>query len=382
MRILHTADLHLGRTLGQLSLEEDHAHILSQIFDALTAQAADVLLIAGDIFDRATPPARSVSQFNAFLRRVVDETSCAVVAMAGNHDQADRIGAMGVMTDPARALIRGELRADEPALVLHDAHGPVAFSALPFAFEYAARACFGDERIATPEDVIAAQVASARRAVPPGARWVVAAHAFVAGGTGTEAERPLARVGGIENVRPSVFDGADYVALGHLHRPQTVGAPHIRYSGAPLAFGFDEAGAQKSLSLVDLGPDGAASVTELPLAPLRPVEVLRGTFAELLALPPSPALLRAELSDPTPVIDAMPRLRAVFPNTCQIAYTARASAPEVKSAPSLPARSAPSDVVDAFVTHVRGSGLTEAEISVTASAFGRLAAASREECGS
>ena len=131
-------------------------------------------------------------------------------------------------------------------LVLEDTHGKVAFSALPFGEVYGARSIFEDQTIAEPADVLAAQMRSARASVPANCRWVVTAHAFVAGSTTTESERPLALVGGIETVSPTVFGDAHYVALGHLHRAQQAGRKHIRHSGSGMAFDFDEVGQDKS----------------------------------------------------------------------------------------------------------------------------------------
>jgi exonuclease SbcD len=276
-----------------MPLEEDHEAILDQIVQAIVTHRPDVLVIAGDIFDRAAPPASAVRQFNKFLTRVARETAAAVVMIAGNHDSGDRIGAMSIMTDARRALIRGPVTTEEIPLVLEDAHGLVAFSALPFAYEYAARECFGDEHIATPEDVLRVQIAAARAKLPAGARWVIVAHAFVAGGNSSEGERPLARVGGIETVRPEVFDDAHYVALGHLHRPQSVRTAHIRYAGAPLAFGFDEVDEPKSMSLVDLDADGAATIGTVPFAPPRGLRVLRGKLADLVVSEPTVDFVKA-----------------------------------------------------------------------------------------
>ena len=224
MRILHTADLHLGRQFNGFSLEDDHATILDQIVDAVQSREPDVLVIAGDIFDRPQPPASAIRQFNAFISRLVATSPCAIVMIAGNHDSGAFIEAMALMKDRHRAHVRGVIADDEKPFVLEDEHGTVAFSGLPFSYEHAARECFGDQAITTPEDVLAAQVAAARRHVPERARWVVVAHAFVSGGEPSEGERPLARVGGIETVPAAVFEGAHYVALGHLHRPQEAGA--------------------------------------------------------------------------------------------------------------------------------------------------------------
>src|SRR5262245_16273199 len=133
MKILHTADLHLGRQFNGISLEEDHQAILDQIVRALIVFRVDVLVIAGDIFDRAAPPTTAVRQFNAFLSRVATETTAAVVMIGGNHDSGDRIASMSIMTDTRRALIRGVVAANEPPMVLKDEHGPVALSGLPFS---------------------------------------------------------------------------------------------------------------------------------------------------------------------------------------------------------------------------------------------------------
>lgn len=320
MRILHTADLHLGRQLHNYALTEDHQVVLDQIIAALETHQPDLFIIAGDIFDRPVPPASAQSQFNAFLRGARQVCDAAIVIIAGNHDSGDRIEAMAIMADPDRDLIRGVLLADEPVLLLHDAHGPVAISALPFAYEHAAKDCFEDPAIATPEDVLRAQITSARANVPDGARWIVVAHGFVAGGQSSDSEKTLTRVGGIEYVSADIFAGADYVALGHLHRPQKAGAHHIRYAGAPLALGFDEAGAEKSVLLVEMDAAGATEITQVPLHPARQLRRLRGRLAELLAGEVSEDFVQVVLTDDTPQLDPMKRLREVYPNICMITY--------------------------------------------------------------
>ncbi|BAQ16569.1 exonuclease SbcD [Methyloceanibacter caenitepidi] len=344
--------------------------VLDQIIGTIVECEVDVLVIAGDIFDRAAPPATAVRQFNAFLSRVASETRAAVAMIAGNHDSGDRIASMSIMTDTRRALIRGDVSADERPLVLADKYGPVAFSGLPFAYEYTARECFADETLQSPEDVLAAQVAAARRNVPEGARWVIIGHAFVSGAQSSDSERPLVRVGGIETVGPEIFDGAHYVALGHLHRPQSVGVPHICYSGSPLAFGFDEAGTAKSMSLVEIDGAGAVDVKTIPFEPLRGIRTLRGKHAELVAAEPSTDFIKAVLTDDVPVIDGMKRLRAVFPNACDLTYERDQRAPEVKSLDGRQTKMAnPLDVMGDFLELVRGERFNEDELKVIATAL-------------
>ena len=367
MRILHTADLHLGRQFNGIPLDDDHAAVLDQVARTVADRRADVLVIAGDIFDRATPPATAVRQFNAFLSRVSADTHAVVVMTAGNHDSGDRIASMSIMTDKKLALIRGVISADEKPLILSDEHGPVAFSGLPFCYEYAARQCFADESMQTLEDVLAAQLAAAKRNVPEGARWVVVAHAFVSGGRASEGERSLVRVGGVDTVRAEIFDGAHYVALGHLHRSQSAGAAHIRYSGSPLAFGFDEADTTKSMTLVEIGGAGNVAIEEIPFEPLRGVRILRGKHAELLLAEPSTDFIKAVLTDDAPIIDGMRRLRAVFPNACDLTYERNETAPALKPLDGTATKTTnPLEVINDFLAFVRDERMTEKDLAVVA----------------
>jgi DNA repair protein SbcD/Mre11 len=370
MRILHTSDLHLGRQFNGIPLEDDHTVVLDQIARSVVDRQVNVLVIAGDIFDRAAPPVTAVRQFNGFLSRIASESNAAVVMIAGNHDSGDRIESMSIMTDAGRALIRGAVKADETPLVLTDRHGPVAFSGLPFSYEYAARECFADESIQTPREVVEAQIKAARRNVPENARWVIVAHASVLGAQVSASERSLVRVGGVETVGIEVFDGAAYVALGHLHRPQSAGALHIRYSGSPLAFGFDEAGSEKSMSIVEIDGAGKVTIEAIPFFPTRQVRTLRGKYAELLLANPSADLVKAVLTDDTPIIDAMKRLRVVFPNACELAYEREERAAEVKSLDARATKLAdPLEVVGDFLDFVRDDRMTDDEQRVVATAL-------------
>jgi len=369
MRLLHTSDWHLGRTLAQESLLDDQAHLLDQVFQAIVDHRVDALIIAGDLFDRAVPRKEAVQLFNDFLARVYADTPAAIVAIAGNHDAPDRIGFNAALQDPRRVLIRGPLRDRPHPLVLHDEHGEVAISALPFSEVYAARDVFEDPAIVSPADVLAAQVAQARGHVPAGARWVVTAHAFVEGGRITETERPLTQVGGIETVPAATFEGAAYVALGHLHRAQEAGAAHIRYSGAWMGFGFDEAEETKSLSLVDLDGAGSVTVRTLPLSSLRPLRVLTGRLQELLqagriAAGAAPALIKAVLTDEGALIDAIGQLRAVYPHVLQLERSNRPMLTGPGAAAAMVDRRDPTRVIAAFLEAVRGQGPDASETAI------------------
>lgn len=363
MRILHTADWHLGRQFFQLSLDEDHDVILAQVDSAILEHSPDVLIIAGDIFDRAGPPQTALTRLRDFLLRATTNPGLAIVIIAGNHDAAAQIGMLGVLAPIEKALIRGPLDADDLPMILEDEHGSVAISALPFSYEFAARACFDAEDISCPADVIAAQVNAARDRVPAGARWIVVAHSFVEGAASTESERSLSRtVGGIETISAEIFDGAHYVALGHLHRAQPVGASHIRYSGSPLAFGFDEEGQEKSLTLIDMGPDGSVVITSLPLKPRRQARTIRGKLEELVAAPVgSDDFIRVVLTDETPQIDPMKRIRVLYPNAVQLSYERAERTLEEKLGEGRAAIDDPETLVSDFIEFVRGEAPNEVD---------------------
>jgi DNA repair protein SbcD/Mre11 len=363
MRILHTSDWHLGRQFHGLPLDEDHDAILDQVASAIADKSPDVLIIAGDIFDRTSPPQSALTRFGDFIRRVTSDSEMAVVAIAGNHDSAAQIGILGVLPSGGRALVRGPVDAEEKPLIIADGHGPVAISALPFCYEFAARACFADEGIACPADVLRAQVESARRHLPDGARWVVVAHAFVEGASSSEVERPLSRtVGGIETVPASAFDAAHYVALGHLHRPQKVGANHIRYSGAPLAFGLDEEGDEKSLTLIDLTADGSVAVELVPLKPLRNVRTVRGKLLELLQAPEvCHDFTGVILTDEAPQIDPMKRIREKYPNAVRLTYDRDRERLAADQAEREPALSDPKAIIADFMQFVRDEAPSDNE---------------------
>lgn len=371
MRILHTSDWHLGRQFHGLAMEDDHDHVLVQILALIDDHHPDAVIIAGDVFDRSNPPQSAIRRLSEFLTALRSTSSAAIVLIAGNHDSAAQIGAMGVLANDGEAIVRGPLDVDERPLVISHADGPVAISALPFAFEYAARLCFEDDGIACPADVIRAQLASARKHVAEGMRWIVVAHAFVDGAATSESERPLMRtVGGIETVSAAAFDGAHYVALGHLHRPQSVSHDRIRYSGSPLAFGFDEEGQQKSVSLIDLARDGAVKVTELPIRPLRQVRSIRGKLLELLAATEvSNDFVRVVLTDETPQIDPMKRIREFYPNAVQLSYerTERPIAQRLDEQRA--AIDDPQALASTFLEFVRGDLLSPVEEGIVASAL-------------
>jgi DNA repair protein SbcD/Mre11 len=319
MRLLHTADWHLGRAFHGEELLSAQAAFVDFVVDAARSAEVDGILIAGDLYDRALPPVDAVRLASEALARLAEVAP--VVAISGNHDSAARLGFGAELL--ARAGVH--VRTDPLAAALPVRVGDGRVYAIPYLEPDLVREPLGVEE-RTHGAAMAAAMARVRAdaaARGDGAPVVVTAHAFVAGGAASESERDLA-VGGAASVPASAFDGADYVALGHLHGPQVVGGGLGRYAGSPLAFSFSEAGQAKSLAVVEATAGALPLVELLPCPVPRPLATLRATLDELLADPRltahENAWVQATLTDPVRPADAMERLRRRFPHAIALAF--------------------------------------------------------------
>ncbi|ENO86360.1 exonuclease SbcCD subunit D [Thauera linaloolentis] len=328
MRFLHSADWHLGRVHHGVSLLEDQAHILGEFVRLAADARPDAILLAGDIHDRSVPPAEAVRLLDLVLTELVRGLRIPVVMIAGNHDGPDRLAFGASLLDGAGLTVRGLAEAHPQPLVLHDAHGAVAIHALPYAEPAVVRAVMrgadetaGVSAIDSHHAALGAQLHAARAMQPAGARSVVVAHAFVLGGSESESERPLS-VGASGAVGAALFDGFDYVALGHLHRPQQVGEARIQYSGSLLKYSFSEADHVKSVNLVELDAAGACSVERIALSPRRDLRIVEGPLDAILAAaaadPGRDDYILARLTDTGALLDAMGKLRGAYPNALAI----------------------------------------------------------------
>ena len=333
MRLIHTADWHLGRLFHNQHLTDDQGYVLDQLVDLAAEVRPAAVIVAGDLYDRAVPPTEAVDLLDHVLTELVDRLGIPVIAIAGNHDSAARVGFAASLLGSRGLHAVGKLSQAGSPIVLRDEHGPVRVSALPFADPAEARAAFGDPDIHDQQAVSAAGVARALAAGEAHERRVLVAHAFVAGGLESESERPLS-VGGAQQVSAGTFAGFDYVALGHLHRPQVCGADAVRYAGSLLKYSFAEHAHDKSVCVVDIGPRGSAAgeaghagraavgVETVALSPRRDVRRVEGTLAELLERGPSDPhrddYVLASLLDRGALLDPIGQLRAVYPNALSI----------------------------------------------------------------
>jgi exonuclease SbcD len=334
MRILHTSDWHLGRSLHGRSLLEGQAAFVDFLIDVVRDEQIDVVLVAGDLYDRAIPPVEAVELFSQALSRIA-ALGTPVVLTSGNHDSAARLGfgteliaAAGVhlRTDPARVA--------EPILLADD-HGPVAIYPLPYLEPELTWSALGASA-ARHEAVLAAAVAAVRAdaARRRGTRVVVMAHAFVAGAVEareSDSERDIS-VGGSALAAVSVFDGVHYAALGHLHRAQQPVRGRVAYSGSPLAYSFSEEGQTKSVTIVDLAADGSTSLEQIACPVSRPLARLSGPLQSLLHdpryTPYEHHWLAVTLTDEQLPSEPIERLRARFPGVLQLTVTAHRAAHE------------------------------------------------------
>ncbi len=315
MKFLHTSDWHLGRLFHGVNLTEDQRHVLLQLLEVVRDEKPDALLVAGDIYDRAVPPPEAVDLLDEIFTKLLLELRVPVVVIAGNHDSPNRLGFASKMLSSHNLWVCGNLPATLAPLVLNDQHGPVDIFSLPYAEPSMVRQWLGQEATLTHQSAMDALISRLPRT--QGRRSVLMAHAFVAGGRGCESERPLS-VGGSGAVEASCFDGFDYVALGHLHAPQSMGDGIIQYSGSPLQYSFDEAHHHKSVSLVEMDQAGKVATRRVALSPKRKVRRLRDTFERLCQLGLEDAAredyLEITYTDESPILDVMARLRQVYPN--------------------------------------------------------------------
>jgi len=416
MKIIHTSDWHLGRSFGPISLRGDQETFCDFFVDLVIDEAADLVVIAGDLYDRAVAPTEAIGLFRDTIGRLL-ATGCVVAAITGNHDGADRVAPYSELLDQSRFYLRGGYDRVGSVVTHSFDDGPLDIVLLPYLHPQAAPDAYGlstgddgevvpagsedgagpdlpagsdggageavgaggtvepvpagtvdvgepDDRVArrlarTHQSVleVAADTARARCTSP---RSIAVSHAFVTGGVESDSEQALT-VGGTGAVDASVFDGFSAVLLGHLHRPQSIGGDgRIAYSGTPLAYSFSE-DHPKSVRIVELDPTGASSVRTEGVPVGRPVRTLRGTMAELLDPDAHPdasgAFVRAIVTDRETVLDARSRLAPVYPSIAEIRLEPEGGpAPgDATAAPAVTARQAPIDAVRAFWEVAEGS---------------------------
>ena len=321
MRFIHTADWHLGRTLHGACLIDDQAHALDQVIDLARDARPEAVLVCGDVYDRAIPSADAVKLLDEVLSRLALDLGISTILIAGNHDSSQRLGFASRVLARGGIHVFGAVGREVESVILGDESGLVHFYPLPYAEPALVRERLDWERPLDHEEAMKIMVERILALHPSGERSVMLSHVFVTGGLTADSERPLS-IGGADQVASSCFAGFDYVALGHLHRPQKAGEEHIRYSGALFKYSFSEADQSKGVHLVEMDARGCCCVEAIPLSPRRDVRCVEGLLKDVLA-GPGPGVnaedyVLVRLQDRGPILDVMGKLRKVYPNVLHV----------------------------------------------------------------
>lgn len=320
MKFIHLSDLHLGKRVNEISMLEDQEYILLQIIRIIDGEKPDAVVIAGDVYDKSVPPAEAVLLFDDFLCRLASR-DLPVLIISGNHDSPERLSFGSRLMESAGVHFAPVYNGKVQPISLPDRYGSVNFWLLPFVKPAHVKRYYPDAGIESYTDML--RVAVEHMELDTSARNVLVTHQFVTGAATCESEE--LQIGGTDSVDASVFDGFDYVALGHLHGPQNVGFNRIRYCGTPLKYSFSEAAHYKSVTLVELREKGDLQLHAVPLTPRHDLRQLRGTFAQLsdkaaYAGTAVDDYLHIILTDEEDVPEAVGRLRVIYPNLMQLSY--------------------------------------------------------------
>lgn len=407
MRFLHTADWHLGRIFYGQYLTDDQAHVLEhQFFTILKEEKIDGILLAGDVFDRAVPPIEAIELWDSIITRLAMDYKVPLFVVSGNHDGAERLEVGRSMLSESGIHIWGSPHHALQPFEFEGADGRVAICPMPFSEPRRIGDALGlnsseskpvdtdttDDTLFSYVDDKAQEAVALNlhnydqmyqawsdylyKQVPKRMRSIAISHAFVMGGEVGGSERTLS-VGGSEQVSPHVFKNFHYTALGHLHGPQRMGADHIRYSGSPLKYSFDEHEQKKSFTIIDMDTNGKVAISTIPVEAKRDVVILEGYFEDLLN---NTALqtkhkddyVQARLLDTMPIMDGMAKLRQVYHRCMTIELAGRIATPVVDMGDAVFKELDERQLFNQFAETVWKEPLTEAEQSYIDSVWDRI----------
>lgn len=320
MKIMHLSDLHIGKKVNEYSMLQDQIYILKEILRIIDNEKVETVIIAGDVYDRSLPPNEALELFDEFLYQL-SSRNVNVFVISGNHDSPERISYGGRMMTENKIFLSPVYDGNVKPITSNDDYGEVNFYLLPFVRPADIRRYFPDENIENYTDAV--KVAIDNMNVDFSERNILVTHQFVTGAELSESEDII--VGGTDNVSGEVFDGFDYVALGHIHREQTVGKDNIRYCGTPLKYSFSEAKNIKSVTILDFNDKGNIEYSKIPLTPFRDMREIRGTYYELTLKSSYESTntedyLHITLTDEEDIPDAIGKLRSIYPNIMKLDY--------------------------------------------------------------
>ena len=320
MKLLHLSDLHLGKRVNEFSMLEDQKYILNQILQIVINEQVNTVLIAGDVYDKSVPSAQAVTLFDDFLTRL-EALECTVLLIAGNHDSPERLAFGAHLLQKSRVYLSPVFDGRLTCCTLNDEYGQLDVWLMPFLKPSVVRPFYPEDTMESYQEAAAVVL----RSNPPhqGRRSILVAHQFVTGAK-TGGSEELSD-GGAENIDAALFAAYDYVALGHIHSPQRVGRETVRYCGSPLKYSLSEARGTKSVTLITFNQPGEIDIKLCPLTPLHDLRTIRGTYDEVTARTfyegtATDDYLHITLTDETEVLDAVGKLRSIYPNVMRVDY--------------------------------------------------------------
>ncbi|MEK4092182.1 MULTISPECIES: exonuclease SbcCD subunit D [unclassified Viridibacillus] len=322
MKIFHTADWHLGKLVQGVYMTEDQAYILQQFLADIDQEKPDVIIVAGDLYDRAVPPTEAVRLLDDIFAEIVLKRHIPLISIAGNHDSPGRLHFGSQLMKESGLHIVGNLDDKLSPVVLTDEFGEVHFHLIPYADPSQVRYVFDDDSIKTHQSAMKRITDELKKKMDPEKRHVFVGHAFVTSHgqeeeNTSESERPLA-IGGTECIDAALFEPFHYTALGHLHQAHFVLNETIRYAGSPLKYSISEENHKKGYLIVDVAEDGQVTIEKKLLQPRRDMRTVEDTIDNLLKSEVSEDYIYVKLLDDTPIISPMEKIRTVFPNAMHV----------------------------------------------------------------
>ena len=332
MKIFHTGDWHIGKSVNGFYMTEDQEFIMEQFYDEIKKQKPDVVLIAGDLYDRSVPPVQAVELLNKVLGKIVRNLKTPIIAVAGNHDSNERIDFASELLRDSGLYISGTLNREIQKITINDEYGPVNFYPIPYADPPIVRDLFEDESIKNHDEAMKKIISTITSSMDKDERNVSIAHGYVTyikedDGLDfeleeSESEKPLS-IGGTEHISTAYFDAFNYTALGHLHGPQKVGSNKIRYSGSLLKYSFSETKQKKGITIVNLDDKGEVEIDFYEFKPRRDFRIITGELKELIKndvsnIENKEDYIKVVLTDKGELLDPMAKLRSVYPNVMEL----------------------------------------------------------------
>ena len=320
MKIIHLADLHIGKRVNEFSMIDDQKYILNQILEIIDKEKPDALIIAGDVYDKQVPSIEAVELLDSFISDISKRKTTTFI-ISGNHDSAERLAFGSNLMAMGKIYISPVYNGKISKYTLKDDFGSANFYLLPFVKPSHVKRFFPDEKIESYTDAIKVVVDNLK--LDTSEINILIAHQFVTGASRTESEE--ISVGGLDNVDASVFEDFDYVALGHIHRPQKIGTERIRYCGTPLKYSFSEVNDTKSVSIIEINSKEDFNLRTIPLIPKRDMRKIRGTYEELTTKNSyentnTDDYIHVTLTDEFNVADAIQKLRVIYKNIMKLEY--------------------------------------------------------------